>query len=255
MLKNILAALIASFFIDISASAEIYTWKDTDGNSIYTDQQPTANAKPSNPRNTVNYYAAPTATAPTQSTTASEQLATLTADTDDDNEPLLTEEECQQNYRLNCDRVTHWLKYALEDCVNDQRCDDPDFLERKYRPRSMEEMQKIANRAAIRNNLQDKKIAFFLRKKYTNYCDNQAAVYCNNKSSSQCEATMLSYCKDPRGLKEIFAKYDNLTLQEKQQIIAKAKTLAIDNGGNQPDYEKVVASLIDILISQALMGL
>ena len=66
---------------------------------------------------------------------------------------------------------------------------------------------------------------------------------------------MRSYCEDPRELSDIFARYDNLTPNEKEQIIAKAKQLAMENGENQLDYEQLVVALIDILIQQALLGL
>ena len=76
-----------------------------------------------------------------------------------------------------------------------------------------------------------------------------------SQRSASCDAQMRSYCEDPRGLDDIFARYDNLSPNEKQQIIAKAKQLAMDGGENQLDYEAIVAALIDILIQQALLGI
>jgi hypothetical protein len=183
-------------------------------------------------------------------------LAELNADEEPtDGQPQPTEQQCQQNYNRSCEQISNWQTYAKEQCGSDERCQDPDFLERKYRPRSNEELREIALRAAVRNNNQQQKIALFLTKKYTNYCENQAEMLCRNKLASNCEATMQFYCEDPRDLNDIFRKYDNLSAIEKQAIINKAKQLATASGDQQLDYEQVLASLIEILISQAMLGI
>ena len=80
-------------------------------------------------------------------------------------------------------------------------------------------------------------------------------MYCQDKRDSECAATMRSYCADSRDLADIFRKYDNLSAVEKQQIISQAKSLAMSSGDNALDYDQVVASLIELLVSQTLLGL
>ncbi|MEE8057068.1 MAG: DUF4124 domain-containing protein [Pseudomonadales bacterium] len=242
-----------------TAYAEVYTWTDGAGNIVYSDKKSSNDAKTSPPSSKTNYYSAPKSVKKTSTKNAEPlaELATLTAEeesTDTATAPL-SERDCEQQYQRSCDEVDNWKKYALEACGNDPRCEDEDFLDRKYRPRSLEEILAIAHKAATRNNFLNKKIAQFLNKKYANYCENQAAMYCQNKPSSQCKAQMLHYCEDPRELQDIFNRYDNLSVIEKKEIIEKAKKLAIANGENSLDYEQMLASILEILISQALMGL
>jgi hypothetical protein len=239
------------------ASAEVYSWKDKSGNTVYSDQKPSAHAQPSPPSSQVNYYDAETATKDSHTAEPAALNAEI-AQTPKDSEPKtqrLSEQQCQQQYRRSCDEVYNWQQYAREACGNDSRCADEDYLERKYRPHSNEELLAVAHRAAARNNMMDKKIAQYLSKKYSNYCKNQATMYCHNNRSNQCKQQLLSYCKDPRGLDEIFERYDNLSNAEKQAIIDKAKAMAVARGDNQLDYDQVVASLIDLLISEAMMGI
>ncbi len=239
-----------------AALADVYSWKDSDGSTVYSDQKTSGKAKSTATSSSVNYYTPPVSKPKQQSPTLSEPLATLSIEEDEpEGEAELTEQQCQQQYNLDCDSVKNWRRHALERCGDDSRCEDPEFLDKKYRPRTVEEMQAIARRSAVRNNLQDKKIAQFLTRKYSNYCENQAELYCRSQRSASCDAKMRSYCDDPRGLDDIFARYDNLTPNEKQQIIAKAKQLAMEGGENQLDYEAIAAALIDILIQQALLGI
>ncbi|ARN74762.1 DUF4124 domain-containing protein [Oceanicoccus sagamiensis] len=248
-------ALTCLMLTSTAAQADVYSWKDSDGSTVYSDQKTSSKAQSTPSGNTINYYSPPPSK-PKPGTTLDEPLATLSiAEDEPAAKPALSEQQCQQQYKLDCDQVTNWRKYALERCGDDPRCEDPEFLDKKYRPRSMEEMQAIARRSSVRNNLQDKKIAQFLTRKYSNYCENQAELYCRSQRSASCDAQMRSYCNDPRGLDDIFARYDNLTPIEKQRIISQAKQLAMENGDNQLNYEQIVAALIDILIQQALLGI
>jgi hypothetical protein len=259
MFKNTLVLLsiyCLCVLTSTTSQAEIYSWVDSDGNTIYSDQKPSDDAKPTESGDHINYYTAPVVTKKKPlSNTRPDALATLTVVTEDEASEAMTEQQCQKLYNKDCDSINNWRQQALEECGDDERCTDPDFLDKKYRPRTLEEQRKTANRSAIRNNLNDKKIALFLTKKYSNYCANQAAMYCQSQRSNSCDAKMRSYCDDPRELEDIFARYDNLTPNEKKQIIAQAKEMVMANGDNQLNYEQVIVSLIDILISQALMGI
>ena len=248
-----------------AAQAEVYKSTDDAGNVVFSDQKPSENARPETTENTVNYFSSPTpsttrsnaqvSSASKSSTKPSPtKLSKLSAEEETTNIPILTEEQCQEQYGRSCDEIINWLEYAKQDCTDDSRCDNPDFLDRKYRPRSNEEMRKIALRSAARNNNHEEKIALFLTKKYTNFCENQAALLCRNKLDRNCEAKIEFYCEDKRSLKDVFQKYDNLNAIERQAIIDKAKALALANGDDVLDYDKLVTSLIEILISQATMG-
>lgn len=244
-----------------TAQAGVYKSTDDAGNVVFSDQKPSENARPETADNAVNYFSSPPVSTTRKSSQAKSssasysKLSTLSVEEDTTSVPILTEQQCQDQYNRSCDEVTNWLDYAKQACTNDNRCDDLDFLDRKYRPRSNEEVREIALRAAIRNNNHDEKIALFLTKKYTNFCENQAAMLCRNKLDRNCEAKMEFYCEDTRSLSDIFQKYDNLNAIERQAIIEKAKALALANGNNPLDYDKILANLIEILISQATMGL
>ncbi len=252
-------SLISYLWLSTAAYAEIYSWTDDAGNVIYSDQKASNKAKATQPSANVSYYSAvkPATAQRQEAPSALGELATLSVEEESsDSSPApLSEKECQQQYRRSCDEVVNWQKHAVEKCGNDSRCKDAGFLERKYRPRTTEEVLAIARRSASRNNLLDKRITQFLNKKYTRHCESQAAMYCQKNRSRQCEANMLRYCKDPRSLEDVFRRYDNLSIIERQQIIAKAKQLAIANGDSALDYEKMLVSIVDILISQALMGI
>jgi hypothetical protein len=257
--KNLILSI--GFFLSVTAvQAEVSSWKDASGNIIYSDQKPSAEAKPQGKSSAINsYHHADTIKQknPITKITPSESLSVITAEEvpQEEAEPVLTEQYCQSNYNRSCDEVSNWESYAKEQCGSDPRCEDPDFLDRKYRPRSNEEIKEIALRAAIRNNNQDQKIAMFLRKKYTNYCQNQAEMLCRNKISRNCQATMKAYCDDPRDINDIFNRYDNLSAAEKRAVIAKAKKLALASGDQQLDYDQLLVSLIEILVSQATLGI
>ncbi|MGK0500211.1 MAG: hypothetical protein ACJAYG_001858 [Oceanicoccus sp.] len=258
---NKISVILALLITASWSQAEVYSYQDDNGNTVYSDKKPSENARPSKSSASVNYFndssAKPKQIQSLPTLEAFNDAIASTSESDnkgEDLEPAMTEALCQQQYSRSCDKVENWLEYAKQDCRDDSRCDDLDYLERKYRPRSNAEIQKISRRAATRNNLAEKKIALFLQKRYTNYCADQAAMYCKSYDN-QCSNRMLSYCKDPRGLADIFQKYDNLSPLEKQQIIAKAKEMTIRSGMDDMDYEKLVAGLIDILISQAMMGI
>ena len=239
--------------------ADIYSWKDENGNTVYSDQKTSDKAQPSvQTKQTVNYYSAPQKPAPAADNAGGDSLATLEAvdEGDDTKAKPLTEKQCQQMYQRSCDQVQNWQKYARKACGNDARCDDPNYLDRKYRPRTTEELREVARKAAVRNNNNDDKIEEFLRKKYSNYCENQAAMFCRQqRNNASCMAQMQSQCEDPRGLDQFLAKYHNLSPQEKKQIIEQAKAMATANGDDSLDYDQMIASLVDILITQALMGI
>ena len=255
-----------ALFTAAAAQAEVYSWTDASGNTVYSDRKTSGKASVTKPNgNPVNYYSAPKPTGtkppvPSDSRDVTkktgDKLDKLEAVDGNSNDPAtFTEAQCQQNYQLSCDRVVNWKQYAREACGDEDRCKDPDYLDRKYRPRTVDELREVARRAAVRNNRTNDDIALFLKKKYSNYCENQAAMSCKRQRRSNCVDRVIAYCQDPRSLEMILAKYHNLTPDQKRNIIARAKAMATAGGSNELNYEQMISSLIDILVTQAVMGL
>lgn len=251
------------------ANAQVYSWTDDQGNRVYSDKKPPSQSQASpsvhSTTGSVNYYTAPTVKQPVErsikQTTAAELNSTThqehagSIQSDEDKQPVLTEQQCQQHYRRNCDQVHNWRKYALEQCGDDSRCQNEEYLDQQYRPRTTEEVLAVARRAAARKAMRDKDITQFLTKRYTQYCDNQAKMYCKNKRSKQCKKMMAGVCDESRNLRDVFSQYDNLTPLQKQQIVNKAKQLSMASGKNQKRYDKILSDIIQLFIMQQTMGL
>lgn len=253
------SALAVMLLLGSQTFADIYSWKDAEGNTIYSDTKASADAKRATPSNNVNYYK------PSKKIATTEDSVELSDTSNKNSLPelemvaqeleKLTATDCSGDKAENCQQASEWMRDALERCGDDPRCQDSEFLDRKYRPRTAEELMNIARKAGARNNRQDKDIALFLKKKYSSYCENQSALLCKNKPGSTCEKSMQSYCEEKGDLKDLFAKYDTLTDLEKEQIIAQAKQMAKARGANQLSYAELIASMVDILMTQALLGL
>ena len=261
--------LIACFVcLTPAVHAQIYSYIDENGNRVYTDQKPLSEKgsaqKPIATDGAVNFYSPPkreTAikknnapeTPDTQLNASSNDIANT--DSEGSGEGNMTEQQCQEQYQLSCDRVVNWRRYALEKCgKKDPRCQDEEYLDAKYRPRTIEEMQTVARLAGQRNR-RDKEIAQFLLKEYTRYCSNQAEMYCKNKRSKQCKKAMEGFCSDSRDLNDVFNQYSNLSLAEKRKIIAKAQQLSTTSGKDQKAYQKVMADLLKLMVTKATLGI
>lgn len=244
----------------IVAHADIYSSKDERGNSVFSDQN-SSTSKTIKSSGTANYYTPVTVLktvklSPKQPlpTGESQFSAGRQADVESDrgNTGARTEAECQREYSLSCDKIVNWKKHAITSCGNDSRCEDEEYLTRKYKPLPTQALLKIARRSAIRNNRDDDEITQFLKRKYTNYCENQASMTCSN--DSDCNQKVLNTCKDPRSIEDIFSKYNNLTVSEKKKIIAQARALAMSNDANQQSYNKKIADLLSLLVTRTLLG-
>lgn len=165
---------------------------------------------------------------------------------------ITSEAGCLEDYQLSCDQVFNWRKYALEKCGNDDRCNDEDYLDRKYRPRTLEEIQKIATRAGTRKNQREKDIRDFFRRKYTSYCSDQAQLSCRSSNSRACTRQFINACSDSRSLEDLLNRYSSaLSPLEKQQIIAQADEL---DGVNFDDYQRLLSRVLELLIQQSITG-
>lgn len=255
---TILAAITACPTI---AVADIYSSTDERGNSVFSDQNSSVSTTVK-PSGTANYYTpikvlktvklSPKKAQPTREAQFSAEGQSSVQDAQD-NSKLRSESECQREYSLSCDKIVNWKKYAVTSCGDDSRCDSEEYLTRKYKPLPTQALLNIARRAAIRNNRDDDEITHFLKRKYTNYCENQATMTCSNDDS--CSQKVLNTCKDPRSIDDIFSKYNNLSVAEKKKIISQAQALAMSNDANQQSYKKRIADLLSLLVTRTLLGL
>ena len=244
--------LLSISLLSLSLQAQIYSWVDEQGNRIYSDQKPAAgqDATTVNDSGTVNYFQPQPSQQPIQRPVTKQQTESLSlqsnhskADSSSGTEKLMTEPYCQEIYQLPCDRVLNWKKYALADCDNDDRCEDPGFLERKYKPLPVAEIQRRANSAGARRNAQERKLMKYLRNKYSDQCENQIEAYCRRKPDSRaCEVTMIQVCEDDRTLEEMLARYNNLSPAQKRRVLALA-----DEMSPTIDWEQATRILGDII--------
>ena len=235
---NAIKALIvlSISLLSLSLQAQIYSWVDEQGNRIYSEQKPAAGQDSTTVQDsgTANYFQPQPSTQTTQSPGKDQKPENLSlqsshskADSRSGTEDQMTEPYCQEIYQLPCDRVVNWKKYALDDCGNDDRCEDAGFLERKYKPLPIADIQRRANSAGARRNAQERKLMKYLRNKYSDQCENQIEAYCLRKPDSRaCEVTMIQVCEDDRTLEEMLARYNNLSPAQKTRVLALADEMS-----------------------------
>ena len=249
-------AFIATALLCLSTASygELYSWIAEDGSRVYSDQKPSA-AKPglvvNESKQPINYYSGKKPSLPILEVVeeSNELLAIEPVEASDKKQ--WDEDECQEIYALSCDAVYNWREHAIEACGDDERCEDENFLIRKYKPLTLEEKRKRTLRNSARQNREDREIRDFLMRKYTPYCAQQAAQYCNYKrQGSQCLTQMEASCKDKRSLGQLLTQY-NLTAQEKQAIIEKAKHLvALER---EKDINEAINTIIELIKLQAML--
>lgn len=263
VLSSALALLLATS-LSSAAHADIYRWQGDDGSTVYSDQKASADAETTAPDSgRVNYYTSPKKPSqpalPKLEAVEDAYFIEPVDRRDQADEPALTEAQCQELYGLNCDRVINWRKYALEACGNDPRCQDPAFLDRKYRPRTKDEMLSVARRAGIRKNNAEDDINEYLRREFTNFCANSAASYCEQKKFgnrvSECKRQMENQCHSPHNIAEMLAQYDHLTEREKKQIIREARQMALASNKDDLNLTQTVMRLIDLALAASALGL
>lgn len=244
--------LLSISLLSLNLPAEIYSWVDEQGNRMYSDQKPAAGQESTivQDSGTANYFKPQpsqkiTSNPATEQQTESHALLSSQSidDSSSDSEKAMTEPYCQETYQLPCDRVVNWEEYAIADCDNDDRCEDPGFLERKYKPLPIAEIQRRANSAGARRNAQERKLMKYLRNKYSDQCENQIEAYCRRKPDSRaCELTMIQVCEDDRTLEEMLARYNNLSPTQKRRVLALA-----DEMSPAVDWEQATRILGDII--------
>lgn len=133
-------------------------WTDVDGNVHYGDTVPreyqhTSEAIFVDENNFVtNEHGSPSARRQYDSTSViRERVAKHSAP--ELVEAQMTEEECQRDYGMSCDKVNNWQADAKAACKKSRggdRCDDEDFLAAKYKPRTLAQKRLQATRNACR---------------------------------------------------------------------------------------------------------
>jgi hypothetical protein len=243
--------LLSICLLSLSLQAQIYSWVDEQGNRMYSDQKPASGQDSTTVKDsgTANYFeplsSDETTPSPTKQQTESHSLQSShsNAESSPGAENVMTEQYCQEIYQLPCDRVVNWEKYALADCDNDDRCEDSGFLERKYKPLAIADIQRRANSAGARRNAQERKLMKYLRNKYSDQCENQVEAYCSRKPDSRaCDVTMIQVCEDDRTLEEMLARYNNLSPTQKRRVLAMA-----DEMSPMVDWEQASRILGDIV--------
>jgi hypothetical protein len=239
--------------------AEIYSWVDEQGNRVYSDQNTDGQRKKISTKQAVNYYNAPTIQHHSDSKTAEiETDAIFSSESADsntsNNNEELSEQDCWNLYRLSCDRVIHWRKYAVKACSSDPRCEDDAFLERKYKPVAVAKLRALAQRNAARRNRQHDDIELFLRQRYTNYCETQEEQICNQKSTihqaAVCKKIIERGCEQDLDIEALLSQYDDLTPAQKQHFIRKAELY--NNQQRAQDLGQLLDNVLDTLITSAL---
>jgi hypothetical protein len=251
-MNTIKALIVLSIsLLSLSLQAQIYSWVDEQGNRMYSDQKPAAGQDSTTVQDsgTANYfkpqYSEETTRSPSKQQTQSQSKQSRQSKSENNSrtEDVMTEPYCQEIYQLPCDRVVNWEKYAIADCDNDDRCEDPGFLERKYKPLPIADIQRRANSAGARRNAQERELMKYLRNKYSDQCENQIEAYCRRKPDSRaCQVTMIQVCEDDRTLEEMLARYNNLSPAQKRRVLAMA-----DEMSPTIDWEQASRILGDII--------
>lgn len=250
---NALATALLLCLHTAAHADDIYSWVDDNGSTNYSDQ-PLGGSQSqtinSEPRSAVNYYQSQRPTMSVLEVVEEQQPVFAVEPINKLKQQQWDEDECQKIYALDCDAVYRWREHAIEACGRDKRCEDEDFLARKYKPLTLAEKHRLTLRSSARHHRQDREIRQFLMRKYTPYCEQQAAQYCQSKySAAQCRE-ITSACEDSRSLSQLLAQY-NLSPHEKQAIIKKAKTLVTLQ--QEQDINEAISALIDLIKLQAML--
>lgn len=267
--------LLLAGLVGNPASADIYRQVDAEGNTVFTDQRP-ADAESAarhsyQPAASLNSYTPPAQPSPdavdnaavddtalddtnarakTHSTAAT--AANEKGEKIEEAAPERSEADCQREYRTDCDHVDNWRDYAIADCTDDPRCADPDFLDRKYRPRSTEELAAIARSSSVRENRLEEELNLYLKKRYTKFCPDLAARSCYQQvDRRQCEKSAEERCRDKRTLAQVLAEHDYLTPAQRIAVIKKAKEMALEQ--KLVDSKEILADMVEILLTAAAL--
>lgn len=249
-------AFTATLLLCLSGTnyAEVYSWVDDSGNTVFSDQKSSSGANKTVERNssaTVNYYQPQQPTMPVLEVVEDELPIFSVEPISKRKQKQLNEAQCQETYGLDCDAVINWRQHAIEACGSNARCKDEEFLIRKYKPLTLAEKHQRTLRGAARHNRDEREIRQFLIRKYTPYCQQQAKQYCDyQRQGGNCIEKMENVCLDPRSLSQLLTQY-NLSVFEKEQIITKAKALITLQ--QEKDINETITTIIDLIKLQAML--
>jgi hypothetical protein len=155
--------LLLLFFLPVSgtAHAQIVKWTDEHGQIHYGDKVPESYRKDSETvqMDTSNVIEN-TNNAPYAKPLSDSRRSFQTSDsTPVDPNTLTDDATCQEIYGMSCDRVNNWQKYAEIACKerkHEKNCEDPGYLETKYKPRTLEKIHRSAATGARKRKKQEK---------------------------------------------------------------------------------------------------
>ncbi len=261
MMRNfLLLSLLLS--LPALALAEIYSWVDDSGNRVYSDQKPASGEHQSlsADRAAVNYYQ-PSARSSRQPTASNKAAATVlhaehsTADDDGEQDSAMSEQQCQQDYGLSCERIANWQHYAREACGDDPRCDDASFLARKYQPVPLAQLRRQAQRIAAKRSRDREAIELFIRQRYSDYCEQRKAQLCRKGGAfgnpASCEQQLAQYCEQDGELEDLLARHPELTPLEKQRYLALADKLQAEQ--QWEELQQLLQQLLEVALTQAAL--
>ncbi len=159
----LLLSLVVVF--PMAIQADVVKWTDENGNVHYGDVVPEKyqdNAKTidTTPANILESQHKP-AFPKTERTQIKEKKSQNNFQKNA-SQKLKSEKKCQKIYGLSCNQINNWQENAKKECLSKNggnKCNDPNYLETKYKPRTLKEKRLQATRNANRRKKEAKKQA------------------------------------------------------------------------------------------------
>lgn len=150
--------LLISFAMLFSASSlgDIVKWIDENGKVHYGDVVPEkyrehAETIDTTPANILESQH--TSTFPKTEQTLKKEKKTQPKHSNSTSSALTNEKKCQKIYGISCDQVNNWEERAKNECLSKnggKKCNDLNYLETKYKPRTLKEKRLQATRNSNR---------------------------------------------------------------------------------------------------------
>lgn len=252
MLKRLLLpALLVSLPLTGHASEDIYRSRAEDGSVLFSDQRaaPASAQRQQTPQLQNSYRPQQPHSSQPAHNNSGTVLQAVTGTSPDSTETTPKQRDCEAEYGLTCERVDNWLRYARKACLErgDDRCDDPDYLERRYKPRPLAETREVARRAAIRRNRAEERAVRELQMFFTEYCKDRLETYCSTqKEQEKCEERYEQSCRDGGDLEKLLSKYQQLTPVQQARVRQTAERLGVSSDNQLTEAFKGLMKLLGL---------
>lgn len=155
-------ALFALLVLPINTQAQVVKWTDEHGKVHYGDKAPEQYRESSEPvvlnePNLINSENQPLVQR--RDVPAKNRPADEGRSESEDKNWFSDEAECQEVYGMSCDRVNNWRSYAEAACKQrkqEKNCADESYLETKYKPRTLEKIQRSAATASRKRTKEER---------------------------------------------------------------------------------------------------